>query len=73
MNIYRKLSPFLPGAYRVAVLGMLVLIYLKQVDTEDTADQARRHALEAQETAGYAHEAAKSARDELIAARFCAR
>lgn len=35
-------------AWRVAVFGMLVLIYRQQLETEETADQARRHAVGAE-------------------------
>ena len=37
--------------YRVLVLVFLVLIYLEARDTNDTADQARLHAISAEEAA----------------------
>jgi hypothetical protein len=56
----RRIAQYLPEIYKVAVLVLLILIYLKVVDAEESADQARQHAIEAEQSAGYAHEAAKN-------------
>ena len=52
MNKTRLLA-YAPWTYRVLVLLLLVAIYFKTSDADETADEARRAALEAKDEASY--------------------